>query len=56
MKLCKAEDCEYYACCNHCIHLYLNIDESEWVYICRLHEEEVDPLDLCEDFDCCNNY
>lgn len=53
MRFCNLEECEKYACCNHCINMdYV----GDFEYYCMLTGEDVDPLDICEDFDCCLNY
>lgn len=53
MRFCKDEECECVACCNHCVNL---ITTSDFKYVCRIYNEEVYPLDICDEFDCFLNY
>ena len=52
MRYCCDEECKEVACCNHCIHL----KEENYEYSCRLYDDQTNPDDICENFDCYKNY
>ena len=53
MKFCKDDECEMVACCNHCVNMLYTKD---YKFVCCIDGYEVDPMDICDEFDCFRNY
>lgn len=53
MRYCFERECENTASCMFCIHFK---KKENYEYECKLFEEEIEPHEVCDEFDCYKNY